>query len=167
MDWFVLKVKPQHEKVVAEQLRMKSLEGYVPLYRSERLWSDRVKTLDLPLFPRYVFSRFSFDDRLRVLSISSVVSLVGFGGTPCPVSDHEIERVRSMVRSGLPLLPWPLLRAGQHVRICAGSLSGIEGILVRQKSACRVVVNVELLQRAVAVEIERKLVEPCRIPAQA
>jgi transcription antitermination factor NusG len=65
-----------------------------------------------------------------------------------------------MVNSGLPLSPWPFMRLGQRVRICHGSMQGVEGVLSREKSAYRVVVNVELLNRAVAVEIERDMVCP-------
>src|ERR1039458_584693 len=92
--WFVLTVKPQHEKAVAEQLRAKSLEEYLPLYQARRRWSDRVATVELPLFPRYVFCRFSFENRLQVLQTPSVSSIVSFGGKPCPVEHREIETVQ-------------------------------------------------------------------------
>lgn len=72
--------------------------------------------------------------------------------------------VKSMVASGLPVMPWPSLRIGERVRVCHGPLSGLEGILTRQKAAYRVVVTVELLQRAVAVEVERDLIEPVPAP---
>ena len=166
MQWYALHVKPQHERAVAEQLKAKSLDEYVPTYQSRRRWSDRVKTLEVPLFPRYVFARFSFEERLKVLSVSSVISLVGFGGVPCPVAEEDLNRVRSMVSSGLPIMPWPLLRIGQRVRIRQGPLDGMEGLLVREKAACRVVVNVELLQRAVAVEIERDVIEALGVPGR-
>src|ERR1035441_3489792 len=71
MNWFALVVKPQHEKAVAEQLQAKALEHYLPLYRARRRWSDRMKAVDLPLFPRYVFCRFGFEERLKVLSTPS------------------------------------------------------------------------------------------------
>ncbi|HUB79459.1 MAG TPA: transcription termination/antitermination NusG family protein [Bryobacteraceae bacterium] len=161
MQWYALTVKPQHEKAAAEQLRFKGLETYLPLYRAQRRWSDRVKTLHLPLFTQYVFSLFDFADRIRVLETASIVSIVSFGGVPCPLAANELEALKAIVGSGLPYGPWPLLRSGDRVRICRGPLSGVEGILAREKSECRVVVNMELLQRAVAVEIDRDLVRPC------
>jgi transcription antitermination factor NusG len=112
VHWYALTVKPQHEKAVADQLRAKSLESYLPLYRARRRWSDRTKTIDLPLFSRYVFCRFNFEARLKVLRISSVVSIVGFGGKPCPIPDHDIETIQAVVGSGLPVSPWPILRIG-------------------------------------------------------
>jgi len=159
MHWFALTVRPRHEKAVAERLFGKSLESYAPLYRERRRWSDRVQTVELPLFPRYVFCRFAFADRLKVLSVPSVQSVVGFGGKPTPVRDEEIDGIKTVVGSGLPVAPWHYLQVGQGVRICEGPLAGLEGIVVREKSEYRVVINVELLQRAVAVEIDRDLVK--------
>ncbi len=159
-SWFALTVKPQHERTVAEQLQVKSLEAYVPLYRSRRRWSDRIKTLDLPLFPRYVFCRFDPERRAAVLKTAGVLTIVGFNGKPCPVSDEEIDAVKTMVSSGMPIQVWPYVRTGQRVRIRQGAMAGLEGILVREKAAYRIVVNVELLNRGVSVEIERDLVEP-------
>jgi transcription antitermination factor NusG len=161
MQWYALTVKPQHEKAVADLLRVKGLESYLPVYRSKRCWSDRVKTLDLPLFSQYVFSRFHLERRLTVLEVASVLSIVGFGGVACPVDEREMEALKAVVGSGLPFSPWPFLHAGQRVEIWGGPLKGVEGILAREGSACRVVINVDLLQRAVAVEVERELVRPC------
>jgi transcription antitermination factor NusG len=158
INWFALTVRPQHEKSVAERLVAKSLAGYTPLYRARRRWSDRTQTVDLPLFPRYVFCRFGFNDRLKVLGTLGVNSVVGFGGKPAPISDAEIDALQKVVGSGLPCLPWSHLRLGQRVRILGGALAGMGGILAREKGASRVVVNVDLLQRAVAVEIDSDLI---------
>ena len=158
--WYALTVKPQHERAVAEQLRSKSLEEYLPLYRARRRWSDRIATVELPLFPRYVFCRFSFAERLKVLQILSVRSIVSCCGKPCVIDHREIATIQAMTSSGQPICPWPLVRIGQRVRVCTGPLEGLEGILAREKSAYRVVVNMEILNRAVAVEVERDLIRP-------
>jgi len=160
MKWFALHVKPRHEKAVEQQLHTRLVEAYVPHYLARRRWSDRTKTVEFPLFPRYVFCRFTFEDRQKVLRIPSIVSLVGFGGTPCPISDNDIETIKSMIASGLPIMPWPYLSAGERVRICHGPLAHMEGILMREKAGCRVVVSIDLLQRGVAVEVERDAIEP-------
>ena len=160
MNWYALTTKLQHEKAVADQLLGKALESYLPLYRARSRWSDRIKTIDCPLFPRYVFCRFGFADRLKVLSTPSVTAIVGFGRKPRAIPDHEIESIQAVAGSGLPFSPWPFLRMGQRVRVCRGALEGLEGILAREKSGYRVIVNVELLNRAVAVEIERDLLRP-------
>jgi transcription antitermination factor NusG len=156
--WYALTVKPNHEKSAAQALESKAVEVFLPLYRARRRWSDRVKELDLPLFAGYVFCRYAPPERARVLATPGVTSVVGFGNKPAAVPEAEIESVRTMVSSGLPLSPWPFLKIGERVRIEAGPLSGVEGILTQVKDAWRVVVNVELLQRSVAAEVERDVV---------
>ncbi len=158
MSWFALTVKSQHEKAVADRLCERALEGYSPLYKARRRWSDRVRTVELPLFPSYVFCRFDFEERIKVLSTPGVYGVVGFGGQPCAIEDGEIEAVKTMAGSGLPVMPWPFLHVGNRVLIRQGPLAGLEGILLREKNDCRVVVNLTLLNRAVSVEIDRHLV---------
>lgn len=156
--WFALTAKPRHEKAVSQSLRSKGLEVFLPLYRLRHKWSDRMKAVDLPLFPGYVFCRFNSDCRLPVLTTPGVKSIVGFSNRPVPVSDEEIAGVQTILASGLPAQPWPYLSAGQSVRIERGSLAGIEGVLLHEKDSMRVVVSVELLRRAVAVEIGRDMI---------
>jgi transcription antitermination factor NusG len=142
--WFALTSKPRHEKAAAENLRAKGLESFVPV--------------DLPLFPGYVFCRFAYASRLPVLNTPGVTSVVSFSDAPAPVADDEISRIRTIQASGLPSQPWPYVRVGQRARIEWGALAGLEGVLIREKDALRVVVSVELLRRAVAVEIDRDMI---------
>jgi transcription antitermination factor NusG len=158
--WFALTVQHQHEKTVARNLDQAGLESFVPLYRTRRMWSDRVKELELPLFPTYVFSRFAWRERMRVLRIPGVRELVGFGKQATPVPEVEINALKRMVASGLPVHPWPYLKVGDWVLITRGPLRGLEGIVVRHKDAWRVVVSVHLLQRSVAAEVDRLWLSP-------
>jgi transcription antitermination factor NusG len=153
-QWFALRIKPQREKIVASALRSKGYEEFLPLYRCRRRWSDRIKEMDLPLFPGYVFCRFDVHSRLPILVTPGVLLIVGVGKTPSPVDDSEIAALQSIVKSGLQAEPWPFLKIGQRVRIEHGSLEGVEGILVAIKKPYRLVVSVTLLQRSVAVEID-------------
>jgi transcription antitermination factor NusG len=130
------------------------------MYKERRRWSDRTQTIELPVFSNYVFCRFSYRERLKVLRTPSVLSIVGFGGRPSPLRDEEIGTIKSMVACGLPIAPWQYVSAGDHVRISCGAMAGLEGILVEDKSSLRVVVNVELLGRAIAMEIDRDWVAP-------
>jgi transcription antitermination factor NusG len=165
--WFAVTVKPRHEKVAAGALRAKAFDEFLPLYRTRRRWSDRMKELELPLFAGYVFCRFAEHQRAQVLAAPGVRSIVGFGGKMAAVDEAEIGAIRTMMDSGHPVGPWPYLRAGQRVRIEAGPLRGVEGILLEAKGAWRVVVSVSLLQRSVAVEIERDSIRPVDAPDSA
>lgn len=157
-SWFALGTKPRHEKSVSQILFNKGLQSFLPLYADRHQWTDRVKSVHLPLFPGYVFCRFDYGYRLTVLTTPGVNSIIGFDNAPTPVSDEEIDRIQILLASGLPTQPWPYVRVGEPVRIDRGMLAGLEGVLIREKTALRVVVTVELLQRAIALEIDRDMI---------
>lgn len=146
--------------MVSLHLRERGFEEFTPSYRAERQWSDRVKFIDQPLFPGYVFCRLNLNDRLPVLTVPGVVGLVGVGKQPVSIAEDEVERVRTMVRSGVSVSPWPFLREGDPVLIERGPLAGLEGILQRMKGKLRIVVSVSLLQRSVSAEIDTSWVRP-------
>ena len=166
-QWFAVKVRSNFERVVAQHLRARGFEEFLPSYRAEHQWSDRKKLIDQPLFPGYVFCRLKVDDRLPVLTVPGFVGLVGFGKGPTPIADHEIEGVRKMAGSGLLVGPWPFLAAGQKVLIDRGPLKGVEGILLRAKSAFRLVVSLSLLERSVSAEVDRGWIRPLYEPQPA
>jgi transcription termination/antitermination protein NusG len=160
-QWFALIVRYQHERRVEGALCASGVDTFLPMYRARRLWSDRVKDLDLPLLPGYVFGRFALDDRARIVSIPGVSRIVGFAGVPAPVTEQEIEGVRAVLASKLPVGPWPHpFKMGDRVRIERGPLRGVEGTLLREGSCLRLVLGVELLQRSLAVEIDPEMLGP-------
>jgi transcription antitermination factor NusG len=158
--WFAIRVRSNCERLAQLHLRQRGYDEFAPSYREERRWSDRTKTIQQFLFPGYVFCRFNASHRLPVLTIPGVVGLVGFGKTPSAIPEHEIEQIRTMVESGALVRPWPFLQTGQTVLIERGPLSGVEGILQEAKGRFRLVVSINLLQRAVSTEIDRNWVRP-------
>ena len=152
--WFALRVKSRSEKIVSTIVRYKGFEEFLPLYQSRRRWSDRFKSVELPLFPGYVFCRFDPSTRLRVLQAPGVRSIVGAGKDAAPVDDAEIDSIRALIASRRPILPWPFLRAGERVAIRSGPLANLRGIIVRVKDSLRAVVSVEALSCSVAVEVD-------------
>jgi transcription antitermination factor NusG len=159
--WYAIRVQSKFERPVSRALCGKGYEEWLPLYRSRRQRCDRVKELDLPLFPGYLFCRFDVRDRLLpILTTPGVIKIVGAGKTPIPVSFEEIATIRAVIRSGLPAQPWPCLTAGSRVRVEHGPLAGVEGIVLSLEKECKLVVSIPLLQRAVAVKLEREWVYP-------
>ena len=159
-QWFAAYTTTRHEKAVAEHLAMRDIEAFLPLYRTQRLWKNGCKmNLELPLFPSYVFVRVPVRERVRVLEVPGVLSLVSTAGKPVPLPESDVEALRS----SLPLIkcePHPYLKVGERVRIKSGSLEGMEGILLRKKSLLRVVLSLDLIMRSVAVEVDAENVEP-------
>jgi transcription antitermination factor NusG len=160
--WYAAYTCANHEKRVAQQLSVRSVEHFLPLYESVRRWKDRRVQLQLPLFPGYVFVRLALRDRLQVLEIPSVARLVGFNGTPTPLPDGEIEALKAGLEGGVRAMPHPYLKVGRRVRVRSGPLAGMAGILVRRKGSFRVVISVEAIQRSVAVEMDATDLEPAR-----
>jgi transcription antitermination factor NusG len=159
-QWFAVRVKSRCEKIAATMAQNRGFEEFLPLYQSRHRWSDRVKSVELPLFPGYIFCRLNPEHRLPLLTIPGVLHLVGIGKIPVPIDGTEIAAIQSAVQSGLSAEPWSFLQVGQRVRLEDGPLVGLEGILVEAHKQQRVVVSVTLLQRSVAVAIERHWVRP-------
>ncbi len=159
--WYAVRVRPKCEKVSATLLRMKGLQEFLPLYRTRRCWSDRLKQLDVPLFSGYLFCRLNIASQmLSVLTTPGVVGLVSLGDKPVPIPEREVELVRAVISSGLPAMPWPTLCAGSTVLIEYGPLAGVEGVVLDAGKHSRLVISVPLLQRSVAVEIMREWIRP-------
>lgn len=159
-SWFAIQTRSRYERLVETQLRGKGYELFLPVYNCRRRWSDRIKELELPLFPGYLFCRFDPEDRLPILVTHGVLQVVGTQKTPTPVEDAEIAAIRTAVQSGLPTQPWPFLQIGQRVRVECGPLCGVEGILLQFRGHHRLALSVTLLQRSVAVEVDDSWIRP-------
>jgi transcription antitermination factor NusG len=158
--WFALRVKSRCEKVVATIAQNKGFEEFLPVYQSLRRWSDRMKSVELPLFPGYIFCRLDPQRRLPLLTIPGALHFVGIGKTPVAIEDTEILAIQSAVHSGLMIEPYPFIEIGQRVRLECGPLAGLEGVLVGTSKQHRIVVSVTLLRRSVAVAIDRHWATP-------
>ena len=166
--WFAVQTRPRWEQPVCGILENKGYELFLPLYKSRRFWSDRIKEVILPLFPGYLFCRLTLEQRtLPLLTTPGVRKIVGIGRQPTPIPDFEIAAVQALVKSALLSHPYPFLRVGQQVRMRHGPLEGLEGILIGSKKHYRFIVSVEMLQRSVAVEVDGAWVEPVNPPLRA
>lgn len=162
LAWYAIHVKSRQEKRIADSLSRKGFEIFLPTQKARRLWSDRVKEIEVALFPTYVFARFDPRDRLPIVTTPSVFAIVGDGASLVPVPDHQIESVRRLSASGQIVHPCPFLKVGQKVLIERGSLAGVQGILTRIRNTWRVVVSVDLVQQSVSVEVDRELLRVLR-----
>ena len=151
--WFALQVKPRHDKAVAELLEQRDIPSFLPLYACRRRWSDRVRTVQMPLFPGYVFAMLDPGRRTPVLSTPGVLRLVGAGPNPVSIPDCELAAIASAANSGSPCEPLARMEIGQKIRVLSGPLRGQEGVLVNMGNKNRLVLSISLLGRSVAVDI--------------
>jgi transcription antitermination factor NusG len=153
-QWFAAYTIPRREKHVQELLMERGIENFLPLYRSTRQWKKCCPAvLDLPLFPNYVFVRIARVARGTVLGMTGVLSIVGSPTKPWPLPDSEMEALRLGVQTH-KIEPHPYLKLGERVRIKAGLMAGVEGILIRRKNEFRVVLTIDTIMRSVAVEVD-------------
>ncbi len=158
--WFAVQVRTRWESSTALLLSGKGYQTLLPTYKERKRWNGRLREVNAPLFPGYVFCQFDTQKRLPILVTPGVIAVVSQGKVPLPVDDAEIAAIRTLVSSGVPVEPWPFLEIGQKVRIESDALQGLEGILVQFKGNHRVVLSVSLLRRSVALEIDRASVRP-------
>jgi transcription antitermination factor NusG len=151
--WYTAYTLSRHEKAVAQQLGLRQVETYLPLYLSVRQWAERRAVVQMPLFPGYVFVRISGGERIRVLEHPSVIRLVTFNGKPIPLPDSEIERLRAALEL-CKAEPFPFLIPGKRVRVRSGPLAGLEGTILRRKGRMRLVVSVEAIERSIIFDLD-------------
>jgi transcription antitermination factor NusG len=159
--WFVLFVRTNQEKTTATRLAALDIEYFLPTFASIRQWKDRRVSLEMPLFPGYIFVRLSYKERLRALNLSGVLHLVGSAHLPAILAEEEIAWIKQGVQSG-KAIPHEFLCKGQRVEIVSGALAGLKGILVRHVNHARVVVSLESIGRGFAVEVDLQSVAPCK-----
>jgi transcription antitermination factor NusG len=160
-SWYVAYTRSRHEKYMAEQCSERSITVFLPLYAVQRRWKQRRAEVLLPLFPSYVFVHIALADRFRVLSLAGVVSLVSFNGVPAVVPESQINSLRKATSMGRAE-PHVYLRSGRRVRVTAGPLVGLEGIIVELKNKVQVVVSFEWMTRSVAISLDAADVETLR-----
>jgi transcription antitermination factor NusG len=160
-NWYAVQTRARHEKSVETRLQERGVTTFLPIVTEVHRWSDRKKVVQLPLFGCYVFAKIAATnvDRLRVLRVDGVLSLVGTRGEGTPIPDDQIESIRILLEERTPWCSHPFLRIGQRVRIRSGALDGIEGILTSRNGDRTLVISVDALQRSLAVRVEGYEVE--------
>ena len=153
-SWFAVFTRSHHEKRVAQYYRERNIEHLLPLSRVQRQWSHyRKVTIEVPLFPNYIFVHISRRERTPAIEVPGALSLVGQSSVPAPLPDLEIESLRESLKLQ-NCEPHPYLIAGARVRINKGALAGKVGIVLRNKNRCRVVLTLSLIMSSFAVEVD-------------
>ncbi len=160
LRWYALWVRSRHEKSVADILTGKGYQVFLPMHKSRRRWSDRFKEVELPLIPGYVFCRFDAALRQPVVTTPGLVQIVSVGRSPEPVDEGEMQSLIQASEAGVHLQLWPFLKAGHRVSIEEGPLRSLEGVLISTKGTDQLILSISLLQRSVAIAVDRRSVRP-------
>lgn len=158
--WYAAYTAPCREKRVLDHLAIRQIEAFLPLYRSSRKWKNGCHVeLERPLFPGYVFVRVVGTDRVRVLEVPNVLSIVSRGRVPEPLDDDAIATLRASLNLR-NVEPHPYLVVGERVSIFDGPFAGLSGIVLRRNGRARVVITLDLLMQSIAVEVNIEELEP-------
>jgi transcriptional antiterminator NusG len=158
-SWYALQTRSRHEKIVREELATRSIEHFLPTVKRVSQWRDRRKEIEFPLFPGYCFARFSLHNRLSVLQSPGVVNIVG-AVRPEPIPDSEIDSLRIVMSNRIQYQLYPYLQEGSLVEVTDGPMQGVRGVLLRHARPYRLVLSINLIQRAVTVEVDASSVAP-------
>lgn len=160
-SWLAVFTQPRHEKKVADHLRARCVEAFVPTYTAQHRWKNRQSVvLELPLFPGYLFARMNTQERRLALGVPGMLSILGgYGQAELAVPDLYI----ATLQTGMALrriLPHPKAEIGDRVRIVSGPMAGISGTLAYIRSEFRVVISIEMIRQCVSIEVSRDEIEP-------
>lgn len=165
--WFALYVQVNHEKEVAKRLEQKSIDSFLPLMDCWSRRKDRRKRIAVPLFPGYVFMHTVLDNytNVHILRTPGALSVIRNSDGPLPIPDHQIDTLKIMLRSSVPVDVHPHLKEGDWVHVVRGPLAGCTGILLRSNSKKgRLAVSIDIVKKAVSVELDMEDVEPASGP---
>jgi len=159
--WYALYTRGRHEKVVTASLDRKGVTTFLPLVSRIHRWSDRNKTVRLPLFPGYVFVRTSATPESchRILQTWGVVNFAGGRRGAVPIPENQIANIQTVLSHDVPCTVFPFLRVGQRVRVRGGCLEGIEGLLTAVRGHRTLVLSVEPILRSIAISLDGHDVE--------
>jgi len=160
-NWYALYTKSRHEKHINEELDKRNIESFLPLRKIKRRWSDRIKTIEEPLFKSYLFVKTELPAcKTDVLKIKGVVKFVSAGADPIPIDEKVIQTLQNLIQYDIAIDPFPYLEKGDRVVIKTGPFKDTEGFIVRKdEKKCRLVISIAAIKSSVSVEIDAYLVD--------
>ncbi|HEX7050698.1 MAG TPA: UpxY family transcription antiterminator [Longimicrobiales bacterium] len=162
--WYACYTRARHEKRVEELLRGRGVDSYLPLAPRLQQWKDRKKRVHFPLFPSYVFGRFTLREVHAVLTTPGVSTIVRANGYPTPIQEREIENIRrfaaAVASTGVEPERRPLLREGQRVRVIEGAFRDVEGVVIERRGRKRVLVGIEAIGQGLEIDVDARLLKP-------
>lgn len=161
--WYACYTRARHEKQVEQLLQQRGFQSYLPLVPLMRQWKDRKKLVQFPLFPSYVFGRFTLKELHGVLSTPGVSTIVKANGYPTPIPERDIANVQkfaqAVAETGVEIEQRPFLIEGEWVKVLEGPFEGVEGIVIEQRGRKRVLVGVEAIGQGLEIDIDTRLLK--------
>jgi len=162
-NWYAIWTKSRHEFVVDKYLRSLGFETFLPSIRRLSLRTDRKKYINIPLFPGYLFIYKLLDANAykNIVRTPGVVEILGWSyGEAIPIPEEQVESIRKIVSLDVPMDVQSVYAVGKKVKVVSGPFKGIIGEISEIRGKRRLIVSIELLNRAVFAEFHRGDVLP-------
>lgn len=160
--WYAIYTRPKFEKKVDSELQIKGLSTYLPLHTVHRVWSDRIKKIQAPLFPSYIFVNVNLSERLQALQTSGVIRVVSFNGQPVQIPSEQIDQIKKVLDHGFNPEPHEYFSFGDEVEVLCGPLMGLRGLFIEERGKERLAISIHAIQQSFAIEIERTNIKKVR-----
>ncbi|MFL2983130.1 MAG: UpxY family transcription antiterminator [Candidatus Neomarinimicrobiota bacterium] len=155
LKWITLYTKPRHEKKVAQKLKEKNIQVYLPLLRKKSQWSDRKNWVEFPFFKSYLFAKSNLKDSIHITNTPGLIKIISFGNQVAIVQDKKIKALKMMLHGGYNPIPTDYFIKGDPVIVKDGPLKGIEGEVKRVDDNDRLILRIDSIQNSLSIKISR------------
>jgi transcription antitermination factor NusG len=155
--WYALYTRANGEKKLFEYLKEKNIECYLPTRKILKIWSDRKKWIEEPLFKCYIFVKVSYREFFNVLNTPGAVCYVSFGGRAQSIPEVQINNIKSFLSQcdHEVTLTYERIQKGVMVEVLAGSLKGIQGEVTNLYGQTRLVIRIDSMNCSLYANISR------------
>ncbi len=154
--WYAVYTRSRFEKKVKNILIENDIETLLPLKKVVRQWSDRKKTIEIPILKSYIFVKINNDDYIRVLEVFGVVKFITYLGitNPAPIPKEQINNLRILTDNNSDLeVVHEKLSAGNKVKVVGGAFNGLKGELIKYHGNKKIVVKINHLNTSILVTV--------------
>jgi len=159
INWYALYTRPRHEKKAYELLLEKGANAYLPLLKTIRIFKNRKREVELPLFASYLFCQFEYKNRFPILETHGIIKIVNFNGQPAVVPEWQIESMKTILANPESLRLESHFRQGDLVEVINGPFKGLRGTVMHMKGESRLAILIEGIMQSISVEIDPDNVE--------
>jgi len=159
-NWYALYTKSRYEKFINQELANRNIESFLPTRKIKRRWSDRLVTIEEPLFTSYIFVKTEPINRIAALRVKGAIKFVSAGLNPIPIEEDVILSLKNIVQNEISIDSFPYLDKGDRVCIKSGPFKGTEGfIILKNDKRCQLVISIAAIKSSVSIAIDSYLVE--------
>jgi len=153
MEWFIYYTYPKSERIVKNEFEKRNFEVFLPLIKIKRIWSDRIKELEVPLFSNYIFIKSNKCDIYKIIKHPKIVKYLAFEGKPSVLKDEEIICIKKFLNNSNDIAIGSRIMGGDCVKIISGPLKGLTGKLIETKNSKRFEIYLTELKQTMSIGI--------------